>query len=81
MKRKWMIKIGSTILVLALISGCNTTNDNNDDVNVPQDTNAPGNDNPNFENTRYNNQNIDAPDNGGKYHRKQDEGIQKKSHW
>ena len=79
MNKKWMIKIGLTILSVALISGCNTTNDNNDDdMNVPQDTNAPENDNPNFENTRYNNQNIDAPDNG---YRKQDHGIQKKSHW
>ena len=77
-----MTKIGSLIVAFALISGCNTANDNNDnndDVNAPEDMNTPENENPNIENTRYNNQNRDVPHEENEH--RQHDGIQKKSKW
>ena len=81
MNKKWMIKLGIPIIALAFISACNTTNDDND--NVPQDTNAPGNEDLNYENTRYNNQDINTPENDvhESNMRDEDHGIQRKSRW
>lgn len=81
MHSKWLIKLGTPILALALISACNTTNDNNDDV--PQDNNAPKNEDVNYEDTRNNNQDMNTPDHNvnDTNMRHEDHGIQRKSKW
>lgn len=58
MHKKWMVKLGTPILALALVSACSTTDNNNDEV--PQDTNAPSNESPNYNDTRND---QDVPDN------------------
>lgn len=58
MHRKWMVKLGTPILALALVSACGTADNNNNEV--PQDINAPGKESPN-DNDTHNDQ--DVPDN------------------
>lgn len=50
--KKWVIRLGTPFLTLALISACGTTNDNN---NEPQDNNEPESEDQNYNDTRHNN--------------------------
>jgi len=83
MHKKWAMKAGALILALSFISACNTTDDKNKNDNVPQDTNAPAEEDPNFENTRYNNQNTNTPNTNEREFNIHDDhdGIQRKSKW
>lgn len=60
MKRKWMVRLGTPLLALALVSACSTTNDQNDDT--PQDTNNPGDEKPHDENINHNEPDRGAPE-------------------
>ena len=71
MKRKYLYKLGASILALSLVTACGTTNDqDNNDNNAPiedqvpnEDNNAPnGNDDGNGnDNGDLNNGNLDEP--------------------